>query len=655
MYRQGLLLVLVSLFILSLARGQGLLLPQLFQIPIPGIDQANPLPDPPNKPQPVAPVQVPVAPIHVPVQPLPDLAPDFEVDHLDALIPDRLPPRAVLPHDVALISGPVFERGDANADGAVDVADALGVLNFLMSDGRRPACEKAGDFNDDGTLDVSDALALLGAKFLGRGPLPAPYGDCGVDATADRLSCRTTVCGPQRLQGEREREALLGTFLDNVYVDAAFEDLLREESLGLTELEQPYKVFHFPQAGRVEGTTVRSWRGILWFSDPTATGVLTNHPIDVRIGALETTIDDWSYESPEGARSNIVHNASGQALGALTDDADGGTTATLDLDGDRFIDLFDRLFPDGSQLLIYSTLGQSFMNTILGGRDPLCFEFAAVAKEAVQAEDGRSVLDPCSLGGLLAGRGWGDPEPSAPPRPGQELMEQLCALRNNPAGSYSWIRMTMTDRSFSNGLLLWSSTIGGLVGVQSALSYVKAVRAGERGAERVESHDRQQVEMIDRITDDDPNNDRDDEEFPEPGDEGQGDALAALCDPQGLRIGGFASAEEMEHRVREDECFNPAANETAAEAEERRLRCTSDGLPPTDLVELLDSLQRPPCEASDPGGPGDVGDLGDECVHGNSFTNGSGSMAQLPGNLAIALSFCNPIICNSAFRAAHGH
>ena len=87
----------------------------------------------------------------------------------------------------------VFLRGDSNADGSVNIADAVSTLSYLFTAGARPYCLDAADANDDGTLDISDPIAVLGYLFVGNAPLPYP-GDAisGSDATPDGLYCSET-------------------------------------------------------------------------------------------------------------------------------------------------------------------------------------------------------------------------------------------------------------------------------------------------------------------------------------------------------------------------------------------------------------------------------------------------------------------------------
>jgi hypothetical protein len=84
---------------------------------------------------------------------------------------------------------PPFRRGDSNADGHVDIADAVHTLGYLFLGSTSPLdCHDAADATDDGTLNLTDAIATLGYLFLGGAALPSPGpDDCGPDPTADQL------------------------------------------------------------------------------------------------------------------------------------------------------------------------------------------------------------------------------------------------------------------------------------------------------------------------------------------------------------------------------------------------------------------------------------------------------------------------------------
>ncbi len=82
-----------------------------------------------------------------------------------------------------------FRRGDANGDDAVDLADAIRILDISFGSSTAPICEDAADVNDDGVFQgIPDAISLLGVLF-GGAMLPAPTPGCGPDPTADVLTC----------------------------------------------------------------------------------------------------------------------------------------------------------------------------------------------------------------------------------------------------------------------------------------------------------------------------------------------------------------------------------------------------------------------------------------------------------------------------------
>lgn len=85
-------------------------------------------------------------------------------------------------------AGVSFIRGDRNGDGAIDIADAVGILGFLFS-GETASCLDALDSNDDGGVNIADAVYLLDFLFTGGSPPPAPHPNAGADPTADTLDC----------------------------------------------------------------------------------------------------------------------------------------------------------------------------------------------------------------------------------------------------------------------------------------------------------------------------------------------------------------------------------------------------------------------------------------------------------------------------------
>ena len=85
-------------------------------------------------------------------------------------------------------AGAEFVRGDVNADSSLNIVDPVLILNHLF--GRKiPPCLDAADSDDNGALEITDAVYLLNSLFLG-GPAPAqPFPSCGLDSTTDELTC----------------------------------------------------------------------------------------------------------------------------------------------------------------------------------------------------------------------------------------------------------------------------------------------------------------------------------------------------------------------------------------------------------------------------------------------------------------------------------
>ncbi len=90
--------------------------------------------------------------------------------------------------------GTNFIRGDANADGKIDISDAIKILGYLFALGN-VQCLDALDVNDDGNVNIADAINLLGYNFAqGAPPLP-PFEECGLDPSNDTVDCAAfTAC-----------------------------------------------------------------------------------------------------------------------------------------------------------------------------------------------------------------------------------------------------------------------------------------------------------------------------------------------------------------------------------------------------------------------------------------------------------------------------
>ncbi len=89
--------------------------------------------------------------------------------------------------DITVLALPgSYRRGDTNGDGALDIGDAITLLEHLFLDGAL-ACADRGDVDDDGTLGVADAIVLLGYLFQEDAPPAYPYLAPGSDASPDQL------------------------------------------------------------------------------------------------------------------------------------------------------------------------------------------------------------------------------------------------------------------------------------------------------------------------------------------------------------------------------------------------------------------------------------------------------------------------------------
>ena len=94
-----------------------------------------------------------------------------------------------MPEDCSCESSRVFIRGNSDAQGAVNITDAIFTLLFLFRGDTEPPCLDAADTDDSGSLDTTDAIALLSFLFLGEAQLRSPFPDCGTDETDDELGC----------------------------------------------------------------------------------------------------------------------------------------------------------------------------------------------------------------------------------------------------------------------------------------------------------------------------------------------------------------------------------------------------------------------------------------------------------------------------------
>ena len=78
------------------------------------------------------------------------------------------------PFTFTVAGGQVYDRGDSNHNGNVDVSDAVFLINYSFAGGEAPDPIDLGDVNCDSSVDVSDAVYLINYAFAG-GPAPCPW------------------------------------------------------------------------------------------------------------------------------------------------------------------------------------------------------------------------------------------------------------------------------------------------------------------------------------------------------------------------------------------------------------------------------------------------------------------------------------------------
>ena len=80
------------------------------------------------------------------------------------------------PDTLAVVSqGRYVYTGDANGDGAVDIADAIKILGYLFAGDTDVKCLANLDTNNDRAVDIADAISVLSYLFAG-GSMTAPDG-----------------------------------------------------------------------------------------------------------------------------------------------------------------------------------------------------------------------------------------------------------------------------------------------------------------------------------------------------------------------------------------------------------------------------------------------------------------------------------------------
>jgi hypothetical protein len=93
-------------------------------------------------------------------------------------------------------TGSRFVRGDTDANGALEITDPIGNLNYQFLGEFAPPCLDALDFDDNGAIELTDPIGNLTYQFLSGPPPVTPFPDCGEDTTDDALSCDAYAACP---------------------------------------------------------------------------------------------------------------------------------------------------------------------------------------------------------------------------------------------------------------------------------------------------------------------------------------------------------------------------------------------------------------------------------------------------------------------------
>ncbi len=78
-------------------------------------------------------------------------------------------------------TGPLFMRGNCNADGGFNITDAVYALGALFGSLGSVPCEAACDGNGDELFDVADPIYCLSYLFAQGPPPPSPFPSCGAN------------------------------------------------------------------------------------------------------------------------------------------------------------------------------------------------------------------------------------------------------------------------------------------------------------------------------------------------------------------------------------------------------------------------------------------------------------------------------------------
>ena len=131
-----------------------------------------------------------------------------------------------------------FVRGDSNADGEVDISDAVAVLYHLFV-GRDLPCLDAADVDSSGSLEITDPICLLGFLFLGEPAPGSPFPACGLAGDDIKsVGCAAPYCEVAGLVPDGVWMGKPDGCMQCVRCDATLPGVLAElETLGVTPFE----------------------------------------------------------------------------------------------------------------------------------------------------------------------------------------------------------------------------------------------------------------------------------------------------------------------------------------------------------------------------------------------------------------------------------
>ena len=206
----------------------------------------------------------------------------------------------------------LFEMGDVNLDGEVNIIDVLAVLNYILGYDPQPFDFELADMNGDGAIDISDAFAI-NAVILdfgdrdGCGDLAAVYsvidGVLFIDANLALAGFQFTLDAEPasvELQGFTAR----GNWVDGKYVLLAF-NLNGEHEPGL------YPVLTLGQAD-IDAVTMATLSGCRVRGEEGTVGLAENGPSPCNVYPVPAR-DELTVEA-DGIEAVEVFDLLGQRL-----------------------------------------------------------------------------------------------------------------------------------------------------------------------------------------------------------------------------------------------------------------------------------------------------------------------------------------------------